>query len=273
MEFKKLSSQQKEKFYEQLEINPQKELQNELNRTAELEYEIVTQYGIEGAEIVLYDDDSPELYLLGDFPAECPWFELNDKGTVGFVKSVFKAIKNQAPDFVEAMKDRCLFVFAEKGESGWWINYVINIKLADGRDYFRVFAGAEPNLDPEPNDNLDKYGWKIPEDLQRFYAIHDGFGDADAQNILSTAELRVLAEEMDPVCKEQDLFPEGYKFSNLLEFCSDGEGNAQCFWRKKVKEQNPITVDWDHETWELSYKKEFFSFLNTSFSALDEEEY
>jgi len=270
MEFKRMTEQQKEEYIELLEIDPKKELQNELVRTSDLENQLIREYGVDAARIVLFDDPDVDLYPLGEFPDDCPWSGLNDKGTVGFVKSVLKPLKGVLGGMLEAMKKNCLFIFVDKIQGRWTVNYVLDTDLEDGRKYFRVYSGDEPNTDVEVNESLEQYYWSIPDGLAQFYAIHDGFGDSDAHYILSSKDLRVLAEVMDPVCKEQDLYPEDYKFSNLLEFCSDGEGNAQCFYRKSVKDKEPKTVDWDHESWDLSYEMDFFEFVDECFSSIDE---
>lgn len=270
MEFKKMTEQQKEEYIELLEIDPQKELQNELIRTSELENKLIREFGVDAAQIVLFNDSKVKLFPLGEFPEDCPWFDLNDKNTTGFIKTVFKPLKSKLPEMVETMKDRSLFIFAEQTQGRWTVNYVLDIELEDGRSYFRVYSGDAPCSTVEQNESLERYNWRVPDSLAEFYAVHDGFGDSDAHYILSSNDLRVLAEVMDPVCKEQDIYPEDYKFSNLLEFCSDGEGNAQCFFRKSIKETDPVTVDWDHENWDLSYEMNFFEFIDECFSTVDE---
>jgi hypothetical protein len=118
------------------------------------------------------------------------------------------------------------------------------------------------------NENLRKYQWEIPAALKLFYQIHDGFGEIyDGMSILNSRALKVMAEEMNPVSKDENNFPEGYKFEDLLDFFPDGAGNSQCFYRKA----KGLTVDWDHETWELGEKIDFFTFINRQMSVLDEE--
>jgi len=46
-------------------------------------------------------------------------------------------------------------------------------------------------------------------------------------------------------------------------------GNAQCFYR--FNSNNNLTVDWDHETWEVSNQMKFFEFINQRMSEIDEE--
>lgn len=44
-------------------------------------------------------------------------------------------------------------------------------------------------------------------------------------------------------------------------------GNAQCFY----KNNSNLTVDWDHEIWEISNEVGFFEFINERMSEIDEE--
>jgi hypothetical protein len=69
---------------------------------------------------------------------------------------------------------------------------------------------------------------------------------------------------MDPIQKERNVKLD-YKFSDLLAYYPDGAGNAQCFYRGDGNENE--TVDWDHETWEISRSSEeegFFEFIDES---------
>lgn len=78
---------------------------------------------------------------------------------------------------------------------------------------------------------------------------------------------------MDPICAEQGFEPDGYAFADLLEVSRDGAGNSQCFLRNEPDDDDPLTVDWDHETREISGEEPFFEFLDESLLAcvLDEE--
>ncbi len=67
---------------------------------------------------------------------------------------------------------------------------------------------------------------------------------------------------MDPIAAKQGTAPEGYAFRDLLEFCPDGAGNAQCFHRRDEEDDDPRAVDWDHETWEISDETWFADFAD-----------
>lgn len=142
------------------------------------------------------------------------------------------------------------------------------MKLYDNRDYFKIYTGGQPEISPKPNHNLKDYDWQTPQDPKTFYAIHNGFGERNSGNfILANEDISVMAELMDPICKEKQVTPKGYSFIELLEFCPDSAGNAQCFY----KNGSNITVDWDHELWEISWETEFFDFVDNRLDTIDEE--
>ena len=168
------------------------------------------------------------------------------------------------------MKERCKFIYAEKKEDEWNLHYLMDAKLYDERDYYRIYTGGMPISNSKENKNLLKFGWTLPKDLKEFYTIHNGFGEIyDAGFILSNEEIRIMGEMMNPICKEQGLKPDGYSFDNLLDFFPDGAGNTQCFLQNEIG--NNITVDWDHETWELSEEEGFYEFIDEILSEIDEE--
>jgi len=127
-----------------------------------------------------------------------------------------------------------------------------------------------PLSEPKENPNLIKYEWTIPKDLKEFYSVHNGFGEIyDAGFILSNEEIKVMGEMMNPICQKQNINPDEYSFNNLLEFLPDGGGNAQCFLKDETG--NNKTVDWDHETWEISEEENFYEFIDERLSEIDEE--
>lgn len=140
-----------------------------------------------------------------------------------------------------------------------------------GREHFKTYIGGAPKQNIQPNENLTKYSWGIPNDLQTFYSIHDGFGELyDGMNLIYQAkDLDVLVSVFEGLPEDMKFKPEGYKLEDLLEFFPDGAGNVQCFIRNS--NGNNTTVDWDHETREISDEIDFFSFIDQTMSRLDEE--
>ncbi|MCW3071520.1 MAG: hypothetical protein JWO44_1410 [Bacteroidetes bacterium] len=262
----KLTEEQKAGLRKQLERDNKKDFTSEFNRTTGLERSLINQYGMDAVRLIYEDRNSAAYVQLGELPDDCPWHHLNSKNNAQFIDENFAPISSKIPQLLESLKERCRFIYAEKKDEGWDLHYLLDIRLYDGRDYYMVYTGGEPNPVSIPNENLRAFNWTIPDDLAEFYKVHDGFGD-----LLRSVDLRVMGEMMNPICREQDTLSEGYKFDDLLEFFPDGAGNAQCFYRNEAKQTTNATVDWDHETWEISGESNFFEFIDERMGVLDEE--
>lgn len=252
----------------ELQRDTSKEFNPEFVRTTDLEYEIITTYGFDGVKLVRESKNSSGFYQLGEFPKDCPWVGLNNKKKTEFIDENFKAISTKIPKLLSSIKERCKFIYVENKDDTWYLHYLLDIKLYDQRDYFRIYTGGTPLSNAEPNENLKAYDWQVPSDLKKFYAIHNCFGEINDSNfVMSNDDIKVMAAIMDPICKEQNVQLEGYVFSDLLEFFPDGAGNAQSFY----KTGSNTTVDWDHEVWQISDETSFFDFINERMAELDEE--
>ena len=258
-----LNEQLKSQYRDQLKRDPNKEFSPEFVRTTDLERALIDEHGFDAIKLVFEDRNSANYFPLGEFPAECPWADLNGKSIEAAIGAVLDPISDRLPTLIGALKSRCKYLYAERNDETWTLHYFLDMVLYDGRKYYHIYSGGEPNPRPEANTSLVKYRWNVPDDLKRLYAIHDGFGP-----ILSSGEITILATIMDPVCKAQNTRPEGYSFADLLEFHPDGGGNAQCFHRQG---DSMATVDWDHETWEISDEQDFFDYVDQRLSELDEE--
>lgn len=234
----------------------------EFVRTTNLESQLIEQYGFDAIRFIFEDRNSANYFLLGQFPDDCPWAYLNSLDRRSAIEKIFAPIAKDVPALVEALSERCGYLYAEKQESTWLLHYFLHIVLADGRPYYKIYTGGPPKPSPQVNASLAKYYWGIPGDLARLYSVHDGFGP-----ILSSQRISVMAEVMDPICEKQNAHPQDYEFCDLLEFHPDGMCNAQCFNRCGGES---ATVDWDHETWELSNSQDFFTYVDERLSQLDE---
>jgi hypothetical protein len=266
--YEKLGLSLAQEYRMALQRDPQQPFQDEFFRTTNLEYYLIDRFGFPGIQLVFEYRNSANFFELGSFPPDCPWYALNGLNKTGFITANFSSIKHKIPDLLKAITERCWFIYAEKNGDSWQLHYLLKIKLYDGRGYYRIFTGGAPNKNPMANENLRKYQWEIPDELKLFYQIHDGFGEIyDGMAILNSTALKVMADMMNPISEAEKNLPEGYRFEDLLEFFPDGAGNSQCFYRKA----KGLTVDWDHETWELGEKMNFFVFINQQMSLLDEE--
>lgn len=268
MNFEVLTPELEVQLRNELQRDTTKEFNPEFVRTTDLEYSIITTYGFEGVKLVMERQNSKGFYLLGDFPTACPWSGLNATTNTEFIDQNFKSISKDIPTLLASLKNRCKFIYAEKRENAWYLHYLLEMKLYDDRDYFKIYTGGAPLLSAVPNENLKTYHWQVPYGLKKFYTVHNGFGELnDANFVMGNDDIKVMAAMMDPICKEQNIYPEGYSFSDLLEFFPDGAGNAQCFY----KNGSNSTVDWDHEVWEISGEVGFFEFINERMAEIDEE--
>ena len=254
--------QLKTTYQSQIKRDPDKEFGPEFIRTTDLERRLVDEYGFDAIRLI-YLDRGSELHALGNFPEDCPWFPVNDLDIQSAIDSLFAPIAVEIPSLLDVLRVRCSHLFVEKNHGQWALHYFLNMMLYDGRPYYHVYIGGVPNANVQPNSCMAEYDWSVPPDLVTFYGVHDGFGP-----ILGSEDISVMARMMDPICKEQNVYPEDYRYSDLLEFHPDGAGNAQCFHRQ---EGTYTTVDWDHEIWEISGSQDFFGYVDERLSQLDEE--
>lgn len=254
--------QLKSRYESQLKRDPDKDFDPEFIRTTDLERRLVDEYGFDAIRLIHLNRDS-EIYALGNFPEDCPWFCVNNLDIQSVIDSLFAPIAVEIPALLGVLRDRCSHLYVEHQNAQWTLHYFLDMRLYDGRRYYHVYIGGKPNADVQPNSCMAEYDWSVPADLARFYAVHDGFGP-----ILGSKDIYVMAKMMDPICREQNVYPEEYRYSDLLEFHPDGGGNAQCFHRQAG---TYTTVDWDHEIWEISESQDFFGYVDERLSQLDEE--
>lgn len=252
-----------------LELNPKKSFQKEWDRTCSLKSQVIQRYGYDGVKLVHFQEVQGELFVLGEWPDDCPWVSVNDCDTKVAISKIFARLSKRLPRTVRAFCEHCDYLVAECCESDWRLHYLLRGRYDSGAECFWHYVGGPPALDPQPNTTLQRFGWSFPPDLLALYAIHNGFGCADRTQVLSSDGVVVMADYMNSVAEDVGRPPDGYRFEDLLEFCPDGCGNAQCFRRDGDTVLG--TVDWDHETWELSDQQTFFDFLDQNLSQLDEE--
>ena len=268
--YEQLSSELKEQFREELKINSEKEFYQEFVRTTNLENEIINKYGFDGIKLLFESRNSANFHHLGELPKDCPWTNLNEETIEGFITQNFKPISQKIPAVIFSLKERCKFIFAEKKENTWRLHYLLDMKLDGYRDYFKIYTGEAPLLNAEPNKNLKTYNWSIPNDLNSFYKIHNGFQELNEVIFVKANEnIKVMAESMDRFYQNKDSFYQnkGYLFNELLDFYRDDSADTHCFY----KNRGNLTVFWDHERWEISRKIGFFEFINERVSVIDEE--
>ncbi|HEY0063166.1 MAG TPA: hypothetical protein VGC21_13675 [Telluria sp.] len=240
--------------------------EQEFCRTTDLERSILDQFGRSGAEFIVSQHN-----LVPSFDATCPW-QIEGLAAVDAVDKVLSPLRRLLPEFVSTLEERIRWVVPVRSEGEWQLVYLVDRALYDGRPYYELIVGGAPNLAPQLSERAASLGWKVPDAIKTLCLVHDGFGAVDSA-ILASRYLVDLGEIMDPIAKEQSFVPDDYEFQDLLEFCPDGAGNCQAFHRQRRDDPNPLTVDWDHETREISGERPFFEFVDERLlgQILDEE--
>lgn len=240
--------------------------EREFCRTTDLERSILDQFGRPGAEFIVSQNN-----LVPSFDATCPW-QIEGLDAVDAVDKVLSPLRRLLPEFVSTLEERIRWVVPVRSEGNWKLVYFVDRALYDGRPYYELIVGGAPNSSPRLSDRAESLGWIVPQSMNKLCRVHDGFGALDG-GVLASRYLVDLGELMDPIAKEQRFVPDDYEFQDLLEFCSDGAGNCQAFHRHSRNDTDPLTVDWDHETREISGEMPFFEFTDERLlgQILDEE--
>lgn len=248
----------------QLVRDREKKFDDEFLRTTDLERAILDEHGEDGARFLL---ERMGLSLaIDDVP---PW-PIDGLAPSDAVRKIFGPVREQLPEFIEALEERVRWVIPAKRKSQWVLTYMRS--LYDGRRYYEVIFGGPPNPTPTVSQRAASLGWTVPTSIARLYRVHDAISSTGG-GLVASSDLVDLGELMDPIAEEQHFIPRGYRFQDLLEFYPDGAGNCQSLHRRRKNDADPPTVDWDHETREISDEMPFFEFADEALSreVLDEE--
>ncbi|SFG98581.1 hypothetical protein SAMN05518865_1279 [Duganella sp. CF458] len=238
----------------------------EFHRTTDLERSILDRFGRPGAEFIISQYD-----LVPSFDATCPW-QIEGMEAIDAVEQVLSPLRRLLPEFLTTLEERIRWVVPVRSEGAWKLVYLVDRALYDGRPYYELIVGGAPNPTPRLSERAEAMGWIVPQSMRELCMVHDGLGALEG-GMLASRNLVDLGELMDPIAKEQGFLPDDYQFQDLLEFCSDGAGNCQAFHRHSRDDADPLTVDWDHETREISGEMPFFEFADERLlgQILDEE--
>jgi hypothetical protein len=109
----------------------------------------------------------------------------------------------------------------------------------------------------------------MPEDLKELYSVHGNFGDLKSalrnqlSHCIAAAErLETSLTFLEDKIEEWEL---DYSFFDLLPFWEDDAGNCQNFYKIEPIENSYATVDWDHETKEVSGYSTLAEFIDYQF--------
>ncbi len=247
------------------------------------EYEAFDRWGREAVELSLnrWRDEPIAVRELGELPAGHPWREFIGLDPGEAVRQSFASIASHVPQWIASFAQAVRVIYTLEVAGEHYLLYACDMNEgygAQSRPVLSVLVGAPPldsarlaTIDERLPDYVRKAGWKVPPELRELYAIHHGLGRLaswgfrydNAGSIYPVEQLSLLGEIMNSIAEEQNFQPDGYCFDDLLTFFEDGAGNGQNFLRR---EGNVVgTVDWDHETREISYAPtSFWSFLEES---------
>lgn len=200
---------------------------------------------------------------------ENPWSFID---TLNLENAIDAIWKNYPVPFVNTFKKHCTEIFVVQKKEKWFLLYAYKGLTLDKKPSYDFLAGQAPETKPTLAEELINLGWKMPTDLQQLYSIHHGFGDINSVLRSDNAFAIVPAEKLDPWMNEleevarENEWEVNYHFYDLLPFLGDGAGNYQCFYKTEPTETGSYyTVDWDHETKEISGRKTLAEFMEYEF--------
>ena len=275
---KKFSEDERAAFQAQLKQDPQEDFDTYWARTSRLRYELVRDYGGDGVRLWLEDDVFVSrfdgFYEAGQIPldAGCPWELPANESPAAIIANILAPLADQLPQTIALLQEHCRGLFVLRQQQRWRLLYLMPRRLYGGQTYWQIVAGGPPLAHPVLPEEPSKYGWRVPAALRLLYSVHDGFGDLlhgrlhGSHCVLPCERLQTLSLYVN---SEEEGLP--YDTRDLVEFYPDGVGNGQYFHRRSRHDQDPPTVDWDHETRELSGESDFFDFLDERLIELEEE--
>ncbi len=238
--------------------------------------ETVSQYGRDGLMLVLdyeinrYTDKKNlknlQIMHYTEAPNDCPWHHLH---LLPLSEAIRKAWEASPMEFSKALEEECEDLFAVHASGKWFLIYAFKTANYQGAEYYEFFSGREPHPDAQLPKELIAAGWKMPEDLKAFYAVHGNFGDVlgslDDTSVGCISSVYKLEASLTFLEEYVEEWEADYSFFDLLPFCEDGAGNSQNFYKAKPENSSYLTVDWDHETKEISQGENFADYINEHF--------
>ncbi|MDF3029018.1 MAG: hypothetical protein K0S23_3325 [Fluviicola sp.] len=238
--------------------------------------ELVEKHGREGLMVFL--DTETQVYVDGennrsleimhysDVPESCPWYKLH---LLPRDEAIRKTWEKFPIEFVDSLEKYTLDLFAIFEAEKWYLAYAYQVKDYDGNVYYQFLGGREPNSDAKLPKDLMKAGWKMPEDLKELYSVHGNFGNLKgalrnqlSHCIAAAEKLETSLTFLEDKIEEWEL---DYSFFDLLPFWEDDAGNCQNFYKPEAIENSYATVDWDHETKEVSGYSTLAEFIDYQF--------
>lgn len=238
---------------------------------------LVEKYGRDGLMLlvdyetrVYADSDtkrSLEIMHYHDVPKNCPWYDLHELQIPDFIQKVWEAFPIP---FVECLKESTKDLFVIFEDKKWYLAYAYQAKDYDGNTYYDFLGGCQPKQNAQLPKKLLDAGWKMPKDLQELYSVHSIFGDLRSalRNDITDCIPNAGSLKTSLTFLEEYVvaWEANYTFFDLLPFCEDGAGNSQNFYKAEPIENSYTTVDWDHETKEISGGSTLAEFIEHQFA-------
>lgn len=245
---------------------------SKLNAYYKYQVELVKKHGREGlmvfldAETEVYVDGinnrSLEIMHYSEVPESCPWYNLH---LLPLDQAIRKTWERFHIKFVDSLEKYTLDLFAVFEEGKWYLAYAYEVKDYANNIFYEFLGGREPNPEAELPKELIKAGWKMPQDLKALYEVHANFGDLksalrdDNSHCISAAEK--LETSLSFLEEKVEEWEADYSFFDLLPFWEDGAGNCQNFYKPEPDNGSYVTVDWDHETKQISGSSSLAEFM------------
>ena len=142
--------------------------------------------------------------------------------------------------------------------------YIYKIATRD-RTFWHGWLAGPPANQQDFAAFEQRFGKELPSSYKTFSQIHNGFlsDGLTGYGMNPVDEWLPLSRTFDLSDGERQAMD--YDPDLLVEFCPDGLGNGQYYdYRKPILDDDYMTVDWDHETRQISKPEPFFSFIPKS---------
>jgi hypothetical protein len=248
----------------------------QLNNLWKSQMDLVEQYGSDGLAFLLDhetrvdadDDKKRSLHVVHytALPQSSPWHSLSTLSPEAAIRKAWEAFPAA---FVTTLAHNCKGLFGIFENDRWFLAYAYIKTEYDNSTYYEFLCGSEPEQDAQLPETLIGEGWKMPQDLKAFYAVHGSFGnlqsvmrgeESDCIKAAATLETSLTFLEEHVAEWEAD-----YTFFDLLPFFMDSGGNCQNFYKQLPTDGSYMTVDWDRSTKELTGKAQFADFIDYRF--------
>jgi hypothetical protein len=153
----------------------------------------------------------------------------------------------------------------------WQMGYILEMGTGP-RQYYHLalWVGGAPNAAPKaPKNGVDGEGdWSLPDDLERFYAIHDGFGPHfdgvfPPGAVMPSALLEYLPAVIGHRTKDRSAI---IQKSGFLSFLIRDDWNRLGFYRQGRRAYTKA-FEWDHETKSAIQRQAGLAVINRTLAA------